>query len=366
MITTAPLPRWSHLFRALGADPTAAVSPWLKSLDTGLLSPRSAWSLAAMAKAVSRRQGLSARVLLPGWICNQSLWPLRQTGAELVFLPVTSEGRMDWNAAETLGTMDMVVVVHTFGFAAEMDAARDFANSRGALLVEDAAHALMPSPGIHDSGDVVLYSPHKLLAAPAGGVVAVRSRAEAWADDIAAELGQPESAANERRWLGRRLLQGLIPDGLRCRMPMGGQTAFLSDPATAAMDPPLAPSRLARSLLAAADLEEEADRRRDNEGALRQLVRHLSDLRPLFHNDTAIPYRMALRAASPQAAAARYAALRAARLPVESWPDLPPEVAGDPRHAEGALALRRSVLLLPVHGALSPGQLVRAYAKVLT
>jgi hypothetical protein len=365
VITTAPLPCWAGLARALGADPAGAVSPWLRPWDTGLLAPRTAWSLAAIAKAVAKRQGLPARILLPGWICNQSLWPLRQTGAELVFLPVTPEGRMDWNAAEALGTLDMVVVVHTFGFAAEMDAARDFANSRKALLVEDAAHALMPSPGIHDSGDVVLYSPHKLLAAPAGGVVVVRSRAEDWADDIAAQLGQAESAANEGRWLGRRLIQALIPDGLRCRMPLGGQADFFSDPATTALDPPLAPSRLACALLAAADLKEEAARRRANEGALRDLVRSLPDLRPLFHSDTAIPYRLALRAASPQAAAARYAALRDAHLPVESWPDLPPEVAADPRHAEGALALRRSVLLLPVHGALSPGPLVRAYAKVL-
>jgi hypothetical protein len=365
VITTAPLPRWSHLFRALGADPAAAVSPWLKPWDSGLLSPRTTWSLAAIAQAVSKRQGLPARVLLPGWICNQSLWPLRQIGAELIFLPVTPDGRMDWSVAEALGSLDMVVVVHSFGFPAEMSAARDFANSRGALLVEDAAHALMATPGIHDSGDVVLYSPHKLLAAPAGGMVVVRPRAEGWAADIAAELGQPESAANEWRWLGRRVVQGLIPDGLRCRMPQGGQAEFLADPATSAMDPPLAPSRLACSLLAAADLEDEAASRRANEDALRKLVRKLPDLRPLFHDDTAIPYRLALRASSPQAAAARYAALRAARLPVESWPDLPPEVAGDPRHADGALALRRCVLLLPVHGVLTPDQLVRAYAKVL-
>ncbi len=367
MISTAPLPRWSDLPRALRAISTdpVVISPWLKPWDSGFLSSRTAWSLAAVAEAVSKRHGLPARILLPGWNCNQSLWPLRQTGAELVFLPVLPDGRMDWSVAETLGTIDMVVVVHTFGFAAELDAARDFANSRGALLIEDAAHVLMPTPGIHESGDIVLYSPHKLLAAPEGGILVVRSRAEDFAKDIAQHLRRSKPAANEWRWLARRLIQGMIPDTLRRWIPSGSQDEYFSDPAASPMTPPCAPSPLTRHLLAVCNLEHEATRRRDNERALRDLVRKTPDLRPLFHSETAIPYRLALRASSPKAAAARYKALRAAHLPVESWPDLPPEVAKNARHAEGAVALRSSVLLLPVHGALSPEHLAKAYAKAL-
>ncbi|OAN49171.1 hypothetical protein A6A04_03390 [Paramagnetospirillum marisnigri] len=368
MITTAPLPLYADLGRALGGA-TAGISPWLKPWDSGLLSPRSAWSLAAIASAISRRQGLPPRVLLPGWICNQSLWPLRRMGAELLFLPVRPDGAMEWETAEALGSLDMVVVVHPFGCPARLDAARDFANRRGALLVEDAAHCLMPGPGIHESGDVVLYSPHKLVATPAGGVIAIRPRAEAWADAIAEELGDmtmsPPEAANEWRWLARRLAQTLIPDALRPLLPQGGQADFASDPPTIAMEPPLAPSRLAQRLLDARDLEAEATRRRDNETALRELVAPLADLRPLFPAGDWIPYRMALRAASPKAAAERYRALRAARLPVETWPDMAPEVTADPCHGAGAVALRSSVLLLPVHGALDPKRLASAYGKVL-
>jgi len=367
MITTAPLPAWADLLRAARVEGTGAgvISPWLKPWDSGFLTPRSAWALAALATAVSRHRSRPARVLLPGWICNQSLWPLRRTGADLTFLPVRPDGGMNWPAAETLGAPDMVVVVHTFGHAADLKPARDFADSRGALLVEDAAHALMPGAGIHEAGDVVLYSPHKLLAAPEGGIMAVRPRAEDWADAIAEALGQPAPAPDDRRWLARRVIQGLVPDLLRPLLPQGGQEGFATDPATHPMPPPAGPSLLSRRLLAVCDLPREAARRRANDHALRAVVRELADLRPLYPADGGVPYRLALRAASPQAAAARYQALRAAHLPVETWPDLPPEVSADPRHADGALALRRSVLLLPVHGTLSPGRLARVYGAVL-
>jgi dTDP-4-amino-4,6-dideoxygalactose transaminase len=367
VITTAPLPLWPDLIRAARARPTDAVviAPWLKPWDSGRLVPRSAWSLAALAKAVEARHGLPARVLLPGWICNQSLWPLRQTGAELIFLPVRPDGGMDWSAAGSLGTLDMVVVVHTFGHPAELDFARDFANSRGALLVEDCAHCLMPTPGLHESGDVVLYSPHKLLAVPEGAVLVLRPRAEEWSEAVDTALGQPVPSLDQRRWLIRRIAQRLSPDLARRVVRQGGQAEFLSDPPTGPMEPPTGPSPLARRLLTVADLEHEARRRRANAQALGQLFAKRTSLRTLFQDGDYIPYRLALRAISPKAAATAYRALRRAGLPVESWPDLPPEVTADPAHGPGAVALRQSVLLLPVHGALSPDALAKAYGKVL-
>ena len=368
MITTAPLPDGAHLLRVLVDSPgdmDEVTAPWRRPGDRSWLVGRSTWSLAALVAAASERLGLPARIVLPGWICNQSLWPLRQAGAELVFLPVLSDGRPDWRAAEALGAIDMVMVVHTFGYPVDAMEARAFCARRGAFLIEDAAHVLMPIAGVGEAGDATFYSPHKLLPVPEGGVVVLNPRAEAWADGLARALGRPQPAAGSLKWLGQRLGQMLTPDVLRPLLPQGGQQEFRGDPAARPVPPAAAPSTLACRLLASADLEREAARRCDNAAALRHVVRNLADLRPLFHSDAAVPYRLALRAASPKAATQRYRALRRAHLPVETWPDLPPEVMADPAHAEGAVALRRSVLLLPVHGALLPDRLARAYAKVL-
>ncbi|KIL97710.1 putative glycosyltransferase [Paramagnetospirillum magnetotacticum MS-1] len=356
MITTAPLPCWSHLLRALWADPVGNVSPWLRPWDTGWVMGRSAWSLAAVAQAVAKAKGRAPRVLLPGWICNQSLWPLRQLGAELVFLPVGIDGHVEWRKAPALGPVDMVVVVHSFGRPAPLAEARALADKHGALLVEDAAHALAPVPGIGEAGDVVLYSPHKLLALPDGAVVVVRPRAEEdWAAEIfAARADSPQHAG---KWLARRLIQKLLPDGLRPLLPQGGQVDFLSDPSSGALPPPCRPTALSRRLMGSADLTEEAKRRKANFAALARLAP------AWFEPGEAAPYRFVF---APERPAEVYARIRAARLPVESWPDLPPEVMADPGHAEGAVALRRSLLLLPVHGALESAALARAYAKVLS
>ena len=356
MITTAPLLGWSHLARALRADPAGNVAAWLRPWDTGWAAGRSAWSLAAVAAALAERRGRAPRVLLPGWICNQSLWPLRRMGAGLLFLPVDAGGHMEWSRAPSLGPVDMVVAVHTFGRPAPLAEARAFADAQGALLVEDAAHALGPAPGIGETGDVVLYSPHKLLALPDGAVVVMRPRAEEdWAADIfAARTGSPVSA---KKWLVRRLIQKVLPDPLRPLLPQGGQVDFLSDPPSGTLPPPTRPAGLSRRLMGSADLADEAARRRANFAALATLAS------PWFTPGEAVPYRFVF---APEKPAEIYARLRAARLPVESWPDLPPEVLADPAQAEGAVALRRSLLLLLVHGALAPGALARAYAGVLS
>ncbi len=368
MITTAPLPRWDHLLRAAGhrpVDDDEITAPWRRPGDIGWPTGRSAWSLAALAAAAGERLGLPPRVLLPGWICNQSLGPLRRTGAELRFLPVLADGRPDWAAADGLGSADLLVLVHSFGFPGDTGGAADFRARRGGLLIEDAAHVLAPIPGIGEVGDATVYSPHKLLAVPEGGVLVLHPRAEAWAADLRRALGRPPAAAGAAQWLGKRLVQKLIPDRLRPVLPPGGQAEFLLDPPEQPLPPAASPSALARRLLAAANLKAEATRRQDNAAALTEVVRRLPDLRPLFRAEAAVPYRLALRAASPRAAAERYTALRHAGLPVESWPDLAPEVLNDPAHRDGAVALRRSVLLLPVHGALAPEKLAAAYAKVL-
>ena len=235
MITTAPLPDWSQLLRAVvdtPGDDDEVTAPWRRPGDVAWLVGRSTWSLAALVAAASERLGLPARILLPGWICNQSLWPLRQAGAELVFLPVLPDGRPDWQAAEALGTIDMVMVVHTFGYPVDALEAREFCARRCAFLIEDAAHVLAPIAGVGEAGDATFYSPHKLLPVPEGGVVVLNPRAEAWADGLARELGRPLPAAGSFKWLAKRLAQMLVPDALRPRLPQGGQPDFRGDPAT--------------------------------------------------------------------------------------------------------------------------------------
>ncbi|MBR9973702.1 DegT/DnrJ/EryC1/StrS family aminotransferase [Magnetospirillum sulfuroxidans] len=345
MISTAPLTNPWNILSALVPQPAAeAAAGWRRPGDQSLVLARSCWSLALLAGML----GSKPKVALPAWFCNASLLPLRAMGAELIFVPVNENGWPDWS---NLGQADMVVTVHTFGHPVPLDSARAACDRTGAILVEDAAHALAPAPGIGESGDYVLYSPHKVLALPDGAVIVARNR------PLPAGAGQ--SSGGVFRWLSRRLIQWALPDPLRSWIAQGGQINFLDDPTTTAMPPLCTPSPVSLRLMTAADLTVEATMRRMNAASLRQTLGHLPGWHPLFTDDGPAPYRFALRCDHTDIAIARYAALRHAHLPVESWPDLPPEVSD-----ATAIGLRRSVILLPVHGALPPGY-EQLYAKAL-
>lgn len=368
IITQAPLPDRAMLDRARlpAFTDSSLIRPWRRPGDEARLIDRTAHGLAALARAVAERTGTPPRIGLPAWICSQALEPLRRTGAGLTYLPVSGrDGTIDWAAAEAMGGFDILIVVHTFGQPVDLEPARRLRARHGCLLVEDAAHVLAPIPGIADGSDVTCYSPHKLLPLPEGAVVSFAPGATAWAAPFDRALGQPPMAPDDRDWLNRRQFQANAPDLLRLVLPQRGQPRFDSDPAPAEPAAPVAPSDLARRLLGAADVAAEARRRRDNAEALLKALARLPDLKPLFPGMSAAPYRLALRAASPQAAAKHYDALRRARLPVESWPDLPPRVVADPIHSRGAVLLRNTVLLLPVHGALDPDETAATYRQAL-
>lgn len=343
MITTAPLPGAGSLIAWAKGRNGDATAPWRRPGDCALTLSRTCWSLALLAGL----RGPAPRVAVPAWFCAASLAPLRALGAELDFVAVDSRGLPQW---DRVSRADLVVAVHTFGRPVPLDDARAACRRTGAWLVEDAAHAVGPAAGIGEQGDFVLYSPHKVLALPDGAVLVSRQGI------LPAPPDQP--AAPVGPWLRRRLVQRLLPDIVRPWMPQGGQPHFADDPAAATPPPCRRLSTLGARLMAGADLKAEAARRRANADSLRRTLGDLPGWAPLFPDDGPAPYRFALRCDDPTIAAQRYRALRQARLPVESWPDLPPEVT------EGAAVdLRRSVIVLPVHGALPAGY-ARTYRRV--
>lgn len=333
MITTAPLPALSSVL--CQAPPRQAAQPWCRDGQKAVVTPRSSWSLAWLAAM----RGDNPRIALPSWFCNASLAPLRAMGAQFTFADVDDQGRPDWNAVQQA---DLIVAVHTFGQMSDLSAARTACDRTGAWLVEDCAHILGPNPGIGTSGDYVLYSPYKLLALPQGAVLLSNGGMLPEIPNL--PISPPWS------WLRRRLIQKAIPDFARRYLPLGGPSAFLDDPPDAPLASPTMPSTFALKMMAGADLSQEAARRRIHAQTLRDALADMKGWRPFFTDDGPAPYRFVLRCQDTATAIARYAALRAAKLPVETWPDLPPEV-DDPQ----AVALRRSLILLPVHSALPAG-----------
>lgn len=368
MITTAPLPSLGELaFLRYLRNPggNALSAKWLRDGDLGgLWMSRSAWSLAVLADAFSRAHGRKPVIAVPDYICRSSLWPLGQGLAELAFYPVREDDLVpDWQECDRLEAVDLFLLVHYFGSPNDAAAARAFCDRRCAWLVEDAAHVLVPLAGVGEHGDAVLYSPHKLLAVPDGALLVARPGLRAVEHHVvdaahAAGWTHPPTGS----WRLKRLLQrSWLGPWLMRRRP-GGQPDFASDPPAGPLARTPSPSPAGAALIGRADLAAIAKIRAANASALWQAIAHCADWQPLFplRNDIA-PYRLALRCADNAVASSLYARLRAAGLPVESWPDLP---AGLPANS-AARRLRGTVLLLPCHQGCDANTLARTYAAAL-
>jgi len=291
-------------------------------------------------------------IWIPDYFCNQSLMPLRELGADIVFYPITRTLEPDWSACRDLAGRSppgLFVLVHYFGKWIDGTEARAFTDQFGAWLIEDAAHVMQPITATERIGDFVFYSPHKTLAVPSGAFLQTRNPDLAF-DRQSHPPGKPPLA-----WLGKRLLEKLSPDALRRRRYAATLRPFDQDPPTQPLEAEASVSRhsLAGLKQMSQNLHHYASRRQRNCKAWRGLLSG----RPLgvapFHEQAKeegpAPYRFIAAAETPDAAEAFYDLVRSKGIPAESWPDLPPEVLSDTKAHASALELRRRLVFLPCH-----------------
>lgn len=339
---------------------------------------RSGWSLALLAELRAAETGHSPSVWIPDYFCNGPLAALRQTGARIVFYPLLGSLDPDMEACRELSKSspppDIFLVVHFFGTAANSAGAAAFCEGTGAWLVEDAAHALKPIPGVGESGDFVLYSPHKHMPIPDGAVLVGRPGGPARinAEDAVMRLTVlRDSAAKftdrsilpELAWTWKRLLQ---------KGGVGSRTGSIRFEGLRVED--VAPgnprmSGLARRLLSSLvrEIDDIADRRRARTIMWSNVLRWSGGNEAGIQSPPAnvSPYMTVLEC--PDRAIARDLFLRwqGAGLPVTTWPDLPPEVIANPGTHSRALALRHTRFYLPVHQTLRPSSIAALGRKVL-
>lgn len=359
MITGAPLPGWGELAALFGgsAAGAAVAAHWAEPTEKTLWFSRSAWALAAITTAWRRKHGRLPRLWVPDYFCNASLDPVRQAGVPLTFYPVGPDLVPDWEQCRRLALSaapDLFIAVHYFGFATDLRTAREFCRLEGALLIEDCAHVLEPAAGIGRGGDFVLWSPHKLLPVPQGGLLVCRDL-----DEDASPAAGP--APGLGGWLLKRMVQKLGPGWLLPPATRSGPQTFGDDPVGGplAETPSLAPKALKILAKAADALPRVAARRRDTARALLEVLARQDGWQPLFDPTAATPYRLVMRCDSPDIAAERFTRYRRRGIPVESWPDLAPDVRALPAQHRAALHLRATLLCFPVHQTLEAGALTR-------
>lgn len=387
MLTQAPLPSWLSLGLALVrrfSPDVDLTEMWRRKGESAGWLSRSAWSLALIALwRKNYSHGIAPTVWVPDFFCNSSLLALRNTGAKLVFYPVTPELQPDMIKCRSLAIdskPDLFLLVHYFGQPTVATPARDLCKLHGAWLIEDAAHVLRPVAGIGLCGDFVLYSPHKHLAVPDGAVLVVRPDGPAQFDPmVRSSFGAPADWSNQLHglcadmgslvsssqshamvWLIKRVLQKL---GLRSLQ--SSNVPFAEPSLNSSINPGvlIAPHRsfLGKRLLAYGGfkLGEIASLRQRRlllwdelllAGACRQTLTITATSRPTGRNWT--PYLGSYQLTVSDASVT-YESWCSRGLPVTTWPDLPPEVVQNLDLHAIALHLRNTRLYLPVHQTLN-------------
>ncbi|MEQ8195214.1 MAG: DegT/DnrJ/EryC1/StrS family aminotransferase [Rhodospirillales bacterium] len=355
------MPSFGHLAAALKScliSDDALFGPWRRENDRSFPFSRAAWALKTLVDAYEAAANKPNAVLwLPDYFCNQPLSPLRRTGETLRFYPVNERLEPDWAALEAYAESEppnLFILVHYFGNPADTTAARSFCDRHGAALVEDATHCLMPTPGIGENGDYVLYSLYKHIPVPHGGLLIVRPSGAFLLDRLTAAFDALETSSPQPGvWLAKRALQMTLPFLMRFRSRPAFDDDALSDEL---YEGPQFGTTARRFLTAALEgLPDIASRRQRHERDMRKALAGIPGLAPLFAEATpdSVPYRAAFRADTPERAADCFTRLQKAGFLPEAWPDLPPEVKNAQHDHGTAIRLRRTVFLLPVDAAIS-------------
>lgn len=381
-LTQAPLPNWHDLFEAAfnsAALDDVLAAPWCRPGDTAFWFSRSAWSLAVVARWQQQlrcKQNIS--VWIPDFFCNASLAPLREINAKLVFYPVTELMAPDLNACEDLAgrhPMDLFVLVHYFGQPNPAEPIAALCERHGACFIEDATHVLHPITGVGETGDCVIYSPHKHLPIPDGAVLVLRSNGPARLavngptmnvfSTVRASLFAKLGSSNRYAllWLLKRFVQRL---GLRARQKKIDFKAV--DEMSVAVLPHPQMSFLARRLLTPLleQLQEVAAKREQHAQAWSNLLGLVNtDVGVIANQVFSTPYLACFSASNVADTEVLFNQLQQEGLPVTTWPDLPLNVQSNPYVPLIAKILRYNRFYLPVHQTLSQHQLLVCGKRLL-
>jgi hypothetical protein len=229
--------------------------------------------------------------------------------------------------------------------------AKVFCKKHNAILVEDAAHCLLPTDRIGRKGDIVLYSPHKLLAVPHAAICVARPSLKkkfSKTVDVQDELSLAIDSLGLQRasvfsWLLKRITQIVFRKLLNRRSTAAPFWGVDASSVAAPSATPLV-SRYAQSVLWLEEkyLSRVAEQRRQS-FQFWQTSLGDGEFEPAFlGSDT--PYMACFQLKSGANIEDNYSKLAQDGYPVMTWPDLPPEVGRDEKRFAIANKLRKTLI----------------------
>lgn len=303
-------------------SPPRAKAPWrLEDLYAPAALRHFAYGRQALAEALRLAGAAGKTVLVPAFVCREVVSAVLAAGAKPAFYGVDDALRPEeepsrWPDAAA------VLAVDYFGWPQDLAPYEAYARRTGAVVIEDAAHALLSRDAsgrlLGTRATLGVLSPRKSLPIPNGGTLiasaSARLQPQLPFEPVPGKRPALKAAARPFLALGGAKAALSVIAAFRAAKGAGRVD---DAPAETAPCPELARP------IAVADARIEVSRRR----ALWELCRNLTAKTavPLFASlpDGVAPYAFAFRAKDPAAA---LGALADAGLAVLPWPELPDEI----------------------------------------
>lgn len=400
MLTMAPLPDLNDLLRGtqnlfqddeLGSSYSGPEKLWKKGKDeTHFWFSRSSWAIALIVKWYqSYHQNKKEKLCLwfPEYFCNQSLWPIRQMDAHIVFYPIKDDYTPDWDELSAMAKVtspDLFFLVHYFGQKSDILNTRNFCKIHKSLFVEDCSHVLIPFDDIGKFSDFSFYSPHKLLPIPDGAILLTKMKCHLGLG-LLKDLYQDFAKIKPSPFLW--IIKKLIQKGARPATRLAKSDSYRYDPKSLPLKPAIGMSSLAKSMLSLYTLDDfiEIGRQRFELYQLWSLIIELifqdqdqdqgqdqdqdqtnwKKLDYFEKNPSAAPYMAVYEFQTTEKAQNFFEKLISCGLPASTWPDLPPEVLKNPSKNKMAEKKRFCNVVLPNHHSLSMNTLVAKIRKLI-
>lgn len=371
------VPTWRNLILSIfprRTDLHDLANPWLRSQNSEQWFSKSSWSLVSIAHLKKmKKTGSEPVIWIPDYFCNSALTPLRAHGFSLTFYPINEDGEPDYEKCKSMlngKKIDIFIYVHYFGRPGNVVKAADFCNYAKSWLVEDSSHVFLPTKGIGERGDFVLYSQHKHFPIFNGALMVINYKGISKVTISKQELNNTvidimkspkidKSAYLEYLiWFLKKNLQKL---GFRKTYVNQFDSDSIKETISSPKFLPLSSRMLAHCLRS---LPEVINRKRRNPFKWNNLLTGVLGMNyqeSYFSEsieNTFLRYMPAYHFGSEAGKA--YSKLQSLGLPVSSWPDLPPEVLSDPSRYRHAVRLRNELIFLSNHQSLSFRKILRS------
>ncbi len=349
LIPTTPIPNFIIIIKSLfsATNNIADIDILIKQKKHSRFYPRGSDAIASLSRKIG---GKNPVVFVPAYFCNESLSPLRNSQARIVFYSTNMDFTPNWshiNELSKIHTPDMFILTHYFGEVNDIAGAATFVNSNNCILLHDCAHHSYIPTVISSSLGIVMLSPHKIFATSPLSIVTCDE------DDTRylPILRYCNFKKQDITWVTKRFIQKLFFNLLPCRLK--AELPSLSSDYVAAELTEQKVSWLSLVFFSAIlkNAHKDISARAANYRYMFERVLGAVDndlIRIVSSQNLASPYLFVLYV-DKLLHEKVYVYLRKKCIPVSTWPDLPPEVVAEPELFECAIHQAKTLLFFPIH-----------------